>query len=370
MPELVGDPQAADAPDGTDRTTLMDQNANLPAIVPDVAAVTRIKSEIDIADRSRLLIFGERAQRSVVEFADRVLAQTQNRELGNTGKLLSDILGKARGLDPAGLKDANFVTRLFSSVEARLRRFAEQFDDVASQIDRINVELDRNKETLRRDIALLDGTKSAITQLDTYIAAGKHFAEEFRAGKLTELERAANEPTEGSDALLAAQAYQDINQALDRLEKRIFYLQQARQIGIQQLPQIRIVQSSDETLIENLQATTELTIPVWKQKMVLLLGLNRQRSALELQKTLTDATNKMMRQASEMMKSQAIEIEEQSQRGIVDIETLEKANRDLLDTISAVLKLQQEGHNKRAEVEQRMAQLPDELKTGLAAARV
>ena len=352
----------------------MDQNANPPAIVPDVTAIARIKSEIDISDRSRLVTFGERAQRSVVEFADRILAQTQNRELGNTGKLLSDILGKARGLDPATLKDANFVTRLFSSAEARIRRFAEQFDDVASQIDRITLELDRNKETLRRDLALLDDlheeTKSAITQLDTHIAAGKAFAEEFRRGRLAELERAAKGSSAGRDTLLAAQTYQDANQALDRLEKRIFYLQQARQVGIQQLPQIRIVQSGDETLIENLQATTELTIPVWKQKMVLLLGLNRQRSALELQKTLTDATNKMMRQASEMMKSQAIEIEEQSQRGIVDIETLEKANRDLLDTISAVLKLQQEGHNKRAEVEQRMAQLTDELKTGLAAARV
>src|SRR3974377_1443554 len=108
MPELVGDPQAADAPDGTDRTTLMDQNANLPAIVPDVAAVARLKSEIDIADRSRLVIFGERAQRSVVEFADRVLAQTQNREIGNTGKLLSDILGNARGPPPARPKGGSF----------------------------------------------------------------------------------------------------------------------------------------------------------------------------------------------------------------------------------------------------------------------
>ena len=119
--------------------------------------------------------------------------------------------------------------------------------------------------------------------------------------------------------MLAAQTYQDAAQALDRLEKRIFYLQQARQIGIQQLPQIRIVQSGDETLIENLQATTELTIPVWKQKMILLLGLSRQKSALDLQKTVTDATNEMMHQASEMMKTQAIEIEKQSQRGIVDI---------------------------------------------------
>jgi Toxic anion resistance protein (TelA) len=133
----------------------MSETQNLPAIAPDAAVVVRIKSEIDISDRSRLVTFGDRAQRSVVEFADRVLAQTQNHELGNTGQLLSEILGKARGLDAASLKDANFVTRLFSSVEGRLRRFKEQFDDVASQIDRITVALDRNKETLRRDMRCL-----------------------------------------------------------------------------------------------------------------------------------------------------------------------------------------------------------------------
>lgn len=213
----------------------MDDSPNLPATLPEVAAVARIKSEIDISDRSRLVTFGERAQRSVVAFADRVLAQTQNRELGNTGKLLSDILGKARGLDAASLKDANFVTRLFSSAEGRIRRFSEQFEDVASQVDRITVELDRNKETLRRDIALLDGlheeTKSAITQLDSHIAAGKAFADEFRRGRLAELERAAKASSEGTDTLLAAQTYQDANQALDRPEKRVFYLQQAPDRG-------------------------------------------------------------------------------------------------------------------------------------------
>jgi uncharacterized protein YaaN involved in tellurite resistance len=350
----------------------MSENPILPAIAPDQSVVARIKSEIDISDRARIVTFGDRAQRAVVDFADRILSQTQNRELGTTGKLLSDILAKARGLDPAALKDSNFLTRMFSSMEARVRRFSEQFGDVASQIDRITIDLDRNKEGLRRDIALLDElheqTKTAIAGLDAHIAAGKAFAEEFRAGRLAELESGAKAQSPGSDALMAAQTYQDAVQALDRLEKRIFYLQQARQIGIQQLPQIRIVQSGDETLIENLQATTELTIPVWKQKMILLLGLNRQQSALELQKTVTDATNEMMRQASEMMKTQSIEIEKQSQRGIVDIETLEKANRDLLDTISGVLDVQARGRQKRAEVEQRMAQLTDELKAALSKA--
>ena len=344
-------------------------DANLPALVADSSAVARIKSEIDISDRARLVTFGERAQRGVAEFADRVLAQTRNRDMGATGKLLSDILAKARGLDPASLQAQGLLSRLFSSMEARLRRFADEFDNVAAQIERISIELDGDKETLRRDIALLDGlheeTKTALVALDEHITAGKAFIDEFRAGKLKQLEQAAKDAPAGSDALIAAQTYQDAAQALDRLEKRVFYLQQARQIGIQQLPQIRIVQSGDETLIENLQATTELTIPVWKQKMVLLLGLNQQRSALELQKTVTDATNQMMRQASEMMKTQAIDIEKQAERGIVDLATLEKTNRDLIDTIAGVISTQEQGRRKRAEVEHRMQELTAELKTAL-----
>src|SRR5262249_29763609 len=160
----------------------------------------------------------------------RILAQTQNRELGTTGKLLSDILGKARGLDPAALKDSGFFARLFSSAEARLRRFTQQFGDVASPIDRLCLELHRNKEVLRRDIALLDDlyeqTKTALGELDSHIAAGKAFGEDFRGGKLVELERAAKAQGGTSDAVLAAQTYQDAVQALDRLDKRVFYLQQ------------------------------------------------------------------------------------------------------------------------------------------------
>src|SRR5882672_12953889 len=169
----------------------MSETINIPAVTADASVVSRIKSEIDIADR--------------------ILAQTQNRELGATGKLLSDILAKARGLDPATLKDSNFLTRLFSSVVSRLRRFSEQFGDVASQIDRICVELDRNKEILRRDIAVLDElheqTKTSLGDLDSHIAAGKEFAEDFRRHRLVELEQGAKAAGQGSDAMLAAQTY-------------------------------------------------------------------------------------------------------------------------------------------------------------------
>lgn len=351
-------------------TATINATVSLPSIQVDRAVVARIKQDIDITDRSRIVTYGDRAQRGVVSFADRILAETRNKEMGKTGELLSDILAKAKGLDPAQIQKLGFFGRLFSSLESRIRRFSEQFENVSSQIERVTIELDKHKEGLRRDIAMLDDlheqTKTAITELDSHIEAGKEFAEDFKKGRLAELKAEADAKANTADGMLAAQVFQDALQALDRLEKRVFYLQQARQIGIQQLPQIRIVQSGDETLIENLQATTQLTIPVWKQKMILLLGLNRQQSALEMQKAVTDATNEMMRQASEMMKTQAIDIEKQSQRGIVDLETLEKTNRDLIDTISGVLKVQQEGREKRALVERRMGEMTQELKQVLS----
>lgn len=235
------------------------------------------------------------------------------------------------------------------------------------------IELGRNKDNLKRDIAILDDlhaeTKRSIAGLDAYIFAGKTFGESFRANQLPKLKQDAETSKDHTEGLMKAQTYQDALQALDRLEKRVYYLQQARQIGIQQLPQIRIVQAGDETLIENLQATSELTIPVWKQKMILLLGLTRQKGALDLQRTVTDATNTMIKQASEMMKDQAIAIEEQAQRGIVDLETLEQTNRDLIDTIGSVLKVQAEGRDRRAAAERQMEQMTGELKRVLSEVR-
>ncbi len=345
--------------------------AALPDLSPDPNAVARIRAELSLDDRAKISTYGDRAQRGVTGYADRILAQTRNKELGETGKLLTDIVLKAKQLDPATLEKEGFLQKLFGGAKARLEQFKARFDDVAGQIDAIGIELDKRREGLRRDIAMLDDlheeTKGAILELEAYIAAGKAFADHFRSHDLAALKARADEASaQGEGAgLMAAQAYNDALQALDRLEKRVLYLQQARQIGIQQLPQIRIVQASDETLMEQLQASTRLTIPLWKQKMVLLLGLNRQQEALELQKTVTDATNQMLKQTSEMMKGQAIEIEEASQRGIVDLETLEKTNADLIETIQGVARIQEEGRARRAEVERRLEALTGELKLAL-----
>jgi uncharacterized protein YaaN involved in tellurite resistance len=336
-------------------------------IAVDAGQVATIKSQINIGDTAQITAFGEGAQREVAGFADRILEQTRNKDMGDTGALLSDVIAKAKGLDPADLQKSDFISRMFGGMRRQIFRFQSKFQTVAAQIDAITVELDKRVDRMRRDIAMLDGlhdqTKVSIGHLDTFIAAGKAFAAEFKSGQLATLQAAATKAgSDGSQDLMAAQDYQDAVQSLDRLEKRVLYLQQARQIAIQQLPQIRIVQNGDSTLIESLQASINLTIPVWKQKMVLLLGLSRQQEALAMQKAVTDATNQMMKQASEMMKTQAIGIEQQSQRGIVDIDTLAQTNQDLIDTITGVLQAQAEGRKKRADVEIQMQQQTDSLK--------
>ena len=338
---------------------------------PPSADVVAIKQQINIGDTAQITAFGEEAQRRVTGFADRILDQTKNRELGDTGALLSDVIAKAKGLDPADLQKSDFISRMFGGMRRQIFRFQSKFQTVASQIDAITIELEKRVDLMRRDITMLDGlhdeTKVSIGRLDTYVAAGKAFADEYRHGQLPALQATAAKPgADGSQDLMAAQDYQDAVQALDRLEKRVLYLQQARQIAIQQLPQIRIVQNGDSTLIESLQASINLTIPVWKQKMVLLLGLTRQQEALAMQKAVTDTTNQMLKQASEMMKTQAIAIEQQSQKGIVDIETLQQTNQDLIDTIGSVLQAQAEGRRSRAEVEIQMQRQTDDLKRALS----
>ncbi|GBF59417.1 TelA-like protein [Candidatus Phycosocius bacilliformis] len=348
--------------------------AILPEIKVESKDLVRIRGQLSLDDRASIATFGDNAQRNVVAYADRILAQTQNRELGDTGRLLTDIIAKAKGLDPAAMQKKGFFGKLFGGARAEIEKFKGKFEDVASQIDAIAIQLEKRKDGLRRDIAVLDDlheqTAASIAQLTAYIEAGEAFADEIKATRLPELKTIADEAQLTGDGLIEAQAYRDAQQALERLEKRIFYLKQARQIGIQQLPQIRIVQAGDETLVESLQASTRLTIPLWKQKMVLLLGLRRQEDALAMQKAVTDATNEMLRQTSSMMKDQAIAIEEQSQRGIVDLETLEQANRDLIDTIAGVLTTQEEGRQKRAMVEKRMDEMTQELRKALVQGRV
>lgn len=337
---------------------------------PPAPLMAQIRGTLDITSRDSISQFGISAQREAADFADKILAATKNKDMGDTGSLLTDVLEKAKGLDPSTLGKQGFFGRLFGGLKSEIARFKSRYESVAGQIEGIGIALEKRQDSLRRDVVMLDGlhanTIQSIQYLHAHVLAGEEVQKKYEADELPRLKAAVDSAKAGGgDGLLEAQVYQDAVQAVERLDKKILYLRQARQSAIQALPQIRIVQASDETLIENLQATATLAIPIWKRNMALALGLQRQKEAMELNKAVTDATNEMMRKSAEMMKEQSLEVERQSQEGIVKIETLQKVNDDLIATVNGVLELQRQGKIKRAEAEAQMDQMTIALRNTL-----
>lgn len=320
-------------------------------------AIVAIARDIDLADRSAIASYGHAAQRKLAEYAGQVLAHARERPTA-AKDLLGELIETARGLDAGAIGNGSLLERLFSSVETRLKRFVGRFESTADKVETVAIQLESHRDQLLKDIALLDTlfdeTRAAIAELELYIAAGKQFV--------------AQSPSivaDGDDAL-DMQDVHDRRMALARLEKRLLQLEQARQVGLQQLPQIRVVQASDETLVDNLQSAVTLTIPVWKQKMLLLLGLANQESALKLHDAVTSATNKMIEQASSMTHDQAVRIEQSSQSGMLDIGVLERTNRELIETITKVMQIQSEGAAARQVLENRLKAMNQELRASLA----
>jgi uncharacterized protein YaaN involved in tellurite resistance len=320
-------------------------------------AIAAIAQGIDLADRSAVASYGHGAQRKLAEYADQVLSHARGRPTGATNELLGNLIETASGLDANSIRNGNLFERLFSTVEARLKRFVGRFETSANKVEMVAVQLENHRDQLLKDIALLDTlfdeTRDAIAALELYIAAGKRY-----------IAQSPSIVADGSE--LDIQDQHDRRMALSRLEKRLLQLEQARQVGLQQLPQIRVVQASDETLVDNLQSAVTLTIPVWKQKMLLLLGLSNQEAALKLHDAVVDATNKMIEQASSMTRDQAIRIEQSSQTGILDVAVLERTNRELIETITKVIEIQTEGAAARAALENRLELMNGELRASLS----
>lgn len=339
---------------------------------PDPSLVDKIRAEIDIEDRAQLISFGDAAQRDVAAFADRILSETLNKDTGPVGNLLSDMMLKVKGLDPKSLEKLGFFERIFGGLRAKVERFRNQFTDVAAQIDRIAMELQTQQDVLKRDIAMLDGLHDKnleqMKTLEAYIVAGTDYLEEARKTLIPRLEQEAAAAPEGAESQLAAQRLSDARQALERLDKKVHDLKISRVIALQALPQIRLVQGGNATLVEKLQSSVATTIPTWKNQMTIALAIHRQREALELQKSVSEATNRMLRENAERLHSGAVEIERESQRGIVDVETLTKVNDELIGTINDVLRIQQEGRQQRKVAETEMKRIEVELKDTLAQA--
>jgi uncharacterized protein YaaN involved in tellurite resistance len=321
-----------------------------------------IASSIELMDSQAVIQYGISAQKNISSFSDTILTQIRSKDAGEVGTILTDLMVKVKDLNVEGLgKAGGFLNKLFGGI----RKFIAKYEKLSVHIERIISELEKNRMMLLKDITLLDNlfekNTEYLKELDIYISAGQIKLEEIYATILPEFKKKAEE----SDDPIDAQKFQDFNQAVNRFEKKLHDLKLSRMISIQTNPQIRLIQGNDQVLVEKIQGSILNTIPLWKSQLVIAISLFRQKSALELQRDVSNTTNDLLKKNSEMLKQGSLDVAKESERGIVDMETLKKVNDDLISTIDETLQIQAEGRLKRKQAETELIQMEDQLKNRL-----
>ncbi|ALK30000.1 toxic anion resistance protein [Burkholderia plantarii] len=332
-------------------------------------AVARIRTSIDIESSTAVLSFGDDAMRELGAYSDRILADVKGKDIGEAGALLSNLQEQIRSLDPESLQKQGFVARMLGTAQRAVERFVRRYEDVAGQINEVALKLEMWREAMRRDIAMLDDMHANgvqyVKNLDTYIAAGEQYVADFRQSRLPELQAALAGLSEDQLAL-QQERIQDLVRNIDRLERKVHDLKLARMVGLQRLPQIRIVQNGDALLMDKIHTAINTAIPAWKSQFVTALALERQKQAYETQQAVVDMTNELLRKNAEQLHQSATSIEQASQRSVIDIESVRQANELLLRTVGDVMEIQAEGRKNRAAVEVELKKLETDLRTSLA----
>jgi len=328
--------------------------------------VTEIANAIDVSDSEAVVQYGVNIQSEISEFSDSVLNRVQSSQSGYVGEVLSDLMVKVKAVDVddiAGKK--GFLAQAFANMKNRFNRFMARYQKLGMQIDTIIGNLEDAKAGLVDDIGLLDTLHEKnllfMKDLEYYIAAGEQKVAELRTQTLPQLQEKAKASGDQADA----QNYNDMKQLVDRFEKKIYDLRLSRMITVQTAPQLRLIQHNDQVLVEKIQSSILNTIPLWKNQIVIAISLYRQQAALTLQKEVTDTTNELLIKNAELLKENTIGTAAEAERGIVDLETLQQVNADLIETIDETLRIQAEGRAKRAAAEIELEKLEDILKDKL-----
>lgn len=333
----------------------------------DLKAITEIKDKIEPLDNDALIIYGSNAQQALSKFSHQMLEEVQSKDVGPIGDTLEDLMKKLKMIDPEELtkEKKNVFNRLFKRVKKSVNEVISKHQSVASQVDRISIQLEHAKEVLVKDVHLLDNlydkNKEYFDAINVYIAAAELKKEEITNEVLPELREKANQ----SNNQMQVQDVNDMMQYLNRLEKRIHDLKLSRQITLQSAPQIRMIQNINQTLAEKIQSSILTSIPLWKNQMAIALTLLRQESASKAQQQVTNTTNELLTKNSEMLKQNSVRTAAENERGIVDIETLKTTQENLVTTIEETLQIQEEGSEKRKAAEQELVEMEEDLKTRL-----
>ena len=362
VPELTLTPEAPAAPE-TEKKEVEPVKVDESMLTEqEKKAVDDFAKKIDITDTNLVLNYGVAAQKSVATFSENALSSVRNKDLGEVGETLSNLVVEVKGF---GQEEKKGFAGLFHKQKDKLELMRAQYGKAETSVNRIVSELEKHQVTLMKDIAMLDQMYELnlkyYKELTMYIIAGKKRLAEVRSGELEELRKKA----EASGLAEDAQAYNDYAQKCERFEKKLHDLELTRMVSLQMGPQTRLLQNNDTLMVEKIQSSLVNTIPLWKSQMVLALGMEHSRQATAAQSAVTQTTNELLKKNADMLKLGTIATAKEAERSIVDIETLQHTNEQLVSTLDEVVNIQREGAQKRKEAEVELGRIEGELKQKL-----
>lgn len=333
-------------------------------------AVDAFAKQIDITNANQVLMYGANAQKNIASFSENALNNVRNKDLGEVGEALSGLVVELKSLDfDTEEEEKGFFAKLFKKSKNQLEELKAQFSEVEVNVDKISAILEQHQIALMKDVAMFDEMYNLNLQyykeLTMYILAGRKRLEEVRATDVEALRQKAAASGSAEDA----QAYNDLVNMCNRFEKKLHDLEMSRMVSIQMGPQTRMLQNNDVMMIEKIQSSLVNTIPLWKSQMVLALGLENARKATAAQAAVSEMTNELLKKNAEKLKQGSIDIAKEAERSIIDIETLQHTNEQLISTLDEVMQIQRDGAQKRQEAEAELRRIEGELKAKLTELR-
>ena len=339
------------------------QKEEVPVLTPEEQKmVNDFAAKIDIENTNQILQYGAGTQKKMADFSDTALENVKTQDLGEIGELISNVVGELKDFD---VQEEGKFFGFFRKQTSKIENLKNKYDKAQVNVEKITDSLQQHQVRLMKDSAMLDKmyeqNLNYFKELTMYILAGKKKLEETRNGKLAEMKNKAALSGLPEDA----QAARDLDEKCSRFEKKLHDLELTRTIAMQTAPQIRLIQNNDTVMVEKIQTTIVNTIPLWKSQMVLALGIAHSAEAAQAQRQVTDITNELLRKNAETLHMATVETAKESERGIVDLETLQKTNADLIQTLDDVMRIQMEGRQKRQAAEMEMHRMEEELKRKL-----
>ena len=360
-PTLTLDPAADEKVIAESKKATPVQVEDTPLSPEERKMVNDFAEKIDITNSQMVLQYGAASQKKLSDFSETALSRVKTKDMGETGELITNLISELQGFD-ATTEQPKGIFGFFKKTANSIEQLKTRYDSADKNVERIKAQLEDHQVTLMKDITMLDKMYELnlvyFKELTMYILAGKKKLEQVRNTDL----KAAQEKAQRTQLPEDAQAARDLADLCDRFEKKLYDLELTRNVSIQMGPQIRLIQSNDTMMAEKIQTTIVNTIPLWKNQMVLALGIAHSQQAMQAERAVTDATNELRKKNAATLKQGTIEIAKESERGIVDIETLQQTNKQLIETLDELNKIRADGKAKRANAEQELGRIEGELR--------